>query len=183
MRQNLELAAQFMIIVMLSETIAPDYNLNESVISKLGIISSTALLFNISLFLVGILNIIGGFLYYQSHKDLKILIPFLLAGIGASGAGIFSLNTPKLHVFFAIFVFLFFNLQAIVTSFRLSHFMKYISLFMGILGFIYVVIMIIGDAGVTVVFDLIGHGGTERMIVYPPIFWLMVFGGFLMKKD
>ncbi|MEJ2249104.1 MAG: hypothetical protein P8Y70_09020 [Candidatus Lokiarchaeota archaeon] len=43
--------------------------------------------------------------------------------------------------------------------------------------------MIIGDAGVTNVFDLLGHGGIERMIVYPPIFWLMAFGGFLVKKD
>jgi hypothetical membrane protein len=174
------LAAQFLIVIMLAAAIAPGYNFNTSAISDLGVISSTALLFNTSLIIVGILNIIGGYCYYLSHKDMKIFVPFILAGIGALGAGIFPLNTSDLHTIFALLAFLFFNLQAILTSIRLKGIIKYISLIMGILGLIFVVIMFIGDMGFTIVFGIIGHGGSERMIVYPPILWLVVFGGYLI---
>lgn len=40
--------------------------------------------------------------------------------------------------------------------------------------------MVIGDAGNTAVFGPIGHGGAERMIVYPAMLWMMAFGGYLM---
>ena len=30
------------------------------------------------------------------------------------------------------------------------------------------------------VFGPIGHGGAERMIVYPSMLWMMAFGGYLM---
>jgi len=30
------------------------------------------------------------------------------------------------------------------------------------------------------VFGPIGHGGTERMIAYPAMLWLLAFGGYLM---
>jgi hypothetical protein len=28
-----------------------------------------------------------------------------------------------------------------------------------------------------------GHGGAERMIVYPVMLWLMAFGGYLMASE
>jgi hypothetical protein len=30
------------------------------------------------------------------------------------------------------------------------------------------------------VFGAIGHGGAERLIVYPVMLWMMAFGGYLM---
>lgn len=38
----------------------------------------------------------------------------------------------------------------------------------------------IGAGLFPLVFSAIGHGGSERMIVYPPMIWLMIFGGSLM---
>ena len=32
-------------------------------------------------------------------------------------------------------------------------------------------------------FGPIGHGGTERMIVYPAMLWMLAFGGHLMAQD
>ena len=40
--------------------------------------------------------------------------------------------------------------------------------------------MVIGDAGNAAAFGPIGHGGTERMIVYPVMLWMLAFGGYLM---
>lgn len=177
------LAAQFITVIMLSAAIAPDYNFHGSAISDLGVIPSTAVLFNISLIIVGVLNILGGYFYYHSHEDINLLILFVISGIGALGTGLFPLNISDLHTIFALIAFIFFNLQALSCSRRLSGPMKYISLFLGILGVIFVVIMVIGDFGFTAIFGAIGHGGSERMIVYPPILWLIVFGGFLMGKN
>jgi hypothetical protein len=42
--------------------------------------------------------------------------------------------------------------------------------------------MVIGDGGNTAAFGVIGHGGTERMIVYPVMLWLVAFGGYLIAK-
>ena len=50
----------------------------------------------------------------------------------------------------------------------------------GLIGLGFVVLMVIGDAGNPGVFGAIGHGGAERMIVYPVMIWLMAFGGYLM---
>lgn len=107
---------------------------------------------------------------------------YTLAGIGGIGAGIFPLHTTDLHSIFALLAFLFFNLQAIFTGKKLNGPMKIIAIIAGILGLIYVILMIFGDAGFTVVFGAIGHGGSERMIVYPGMLWLLGFGGYLTAK-
>jgi len=44
------------------------------------------------------------------------------------------------------------------------------------------VLMFLGDAGIADLFGPIGHGGTERMIVYPAMIWAMGFGGYLMAS-
>ncbi|MFC7028904.1 hypothetical protein ACFQJ5_16930 [Halomicroarcula sp. GCM10025324] len=43
--------------------------------------------------------------------------------------------------------------------------------------------MALGDAGNATAFGAIGHGGTERMIVYPVMLWLVAFGGYLLGKS
>ena len=58
--------------------------------------------------------------------------------------------------------------------------MRVLSFLAGVVGLVFVVIMVIGDGGNTAVFGPIGHGGAERMIVYPAMLWLMAFGGYLM---
>jgi hypothetical protein len=42
--------------------------------------------------------------------------------------------------------------------------------------------MLIGDGGNPAVFGAIGHGGSERMIAYPAMLWLLVFGGYLIAS-
>jgi hypothetical protein len=78
--------------------------------------------------------------------------------------------------------FLFFNIQAIASGTIVDGPMRAVSFLAGIVGFVFVVIMVIGDAGNTAVFGPIGHGGAERMIVYPAMLWMMAFGGYLMAE-
>lgn len=174
------LAGQFMTVIMLAASMAPGYDFNAAAISDLGVIPQTALLFNASLIAVGLLNLAGGYLFYRSHGRLLILTPFVLAGVGAVGAGVFPLNSSELHSLFALVAFLFFNLQAIASGTVLPGYLKLVSVLAGGIGLVFVIFMIAGDSGDGAVFGAIGHGGTERMIVYPVMLWMLALGGYLM---
>lgn len=175
------LAAQFMTVIMLAASIAPDYDFSAAAISDLGVVSSTALLFNASLIAVGLLNAAGGYLFYRSHRRPGVLGLFVVAGIGALGAGVFTLDRSGLHGLFALTAFLCFNLQAIAVGALLRAAMRAISIGAGLLGLAFVVLMVLGDSGNAAAFGPIGHGGTERMIVYPAMLWMLALGGWLMS--
>jgi hypothetical membrane protein len=174
------LAAQFMTVVMLAASIAPGYDFAGGAISDLGVVPETAILFNASLVVVGVLNVVGGYLFYRTHHRVWILAIFVLAGLGAAGAGLVPLNTSDLHGIFALVAFLFFNLEALACASVVHGPMRWVSALAGIVGLAFVVLMVIGDAGNAGVFGPIGHGGAERMIVYPPMLWMMAFGGYLL---
>lgn len=176
------LAAEFLTVIMLAASIAPAYDFSGGAISDLGVIEETALLFNGSLLLIGALNIIGGYLFYRSHAKAWVLWIFVLAGLGAIGAGLFPLNTSDLHSIFALLAFVFFNVEAIACALVVSGPMRVISLLAGLVGLGFVILMVIGDAGNPAVFGPIGHGGAERMIVYPVMLWMLTFGGSLLGE-
>ena len=177
------LAAQFMAVIMLAASMAPGYDFAGGAISDLGVIPDTALLFNVSLVTVGLLNLAGGYTLYRSHGEFWILAIFGLAGVGATGAGLVPLDTSDLHGIFALFAFLFFNIEAIACAAFVRGPMRAFSALAGIVGLAFVVMMVIGDSGNAAVFGPIGHGGAERMIVYPPMLWMLAFGGYLMAGD
>lgn len=175
------LAAQFMTVIMLAASMVPGYDFQGAAISDLGVIGETAHLFNISLVVVGVLNLAGGYLFYRSHETRWVLTMFVLAGVGAGGAGVFPLEASDLYGLFALVAFLFFNVEAIASGRVLRGPMMVISILAGLVGIVFVVLMAIGDAGNTAVFGPIGHGGTERMIVYPSMLWMLAFSGYLMR--
>ena len=174
------LAAQFMIAIMLGASVAPAYDYAGGAISDLGVVPETASLFNLSLFVVGLLAIAAGYLFYRSHGRRWLLVLYAVAGIGALGASVFHLGTSDLHGIFALVAFVFFNLLAIGTGAVVAGPMRWVSFLAGAVGLVFVVLMVIGDSGNTASFGVIGHGGTERMIVYPVMLWMIAFGGFLM---
>jgi hypothetical membrane protein len=174
------LAAQFMIVIMAGASMAPGYDLTGGAISDLGIIPSTAPLFNLSLILTGVLNIAGAIALNASQRRQAVLGFAICAGVGAIGAGIFNLHNPNLHGIFALIAFLFFNLQILPAALRLTGPIRVIGVVLALIGLSYLVVMAIGDAGNPAVFGSLGHGGSERMIAFPPMLWLMAYGGWLM---
>jgi hypothetical membrane protein len=174
------LAAQFMTVIMLAASIAPGYDVAGGAISDLGVIPETALFFNASLLAVGVLNVVAGYGLYRSHRRPWLLVTFLVAGAGAAGAGLVPLDRGGVHGLFALVAFVCFNLEAIACGRLAAGPMRMISIAAGVVGLIFVVLMAIGDAGNAAAFGPIGHGGTERMIVYPAMLWMLAFGGWLM---
>ena len=176
------LAALFLTVIMLGASMAPGYDLSGGAISDLGVIDETALLFNASLVAVGVLNVAAGLFLYRATGRRAILAVFSIAGLGAAGAGLVQLDVSGPHGIFALLAFLFFNVEAIVIGSVVNGPMRVISWVSGLVGIGFVVLMVIGDAGNSGVFGAIGHGGAERMIVYPVMLWLLAFGGYLMAK-
>jgi hypothetical membrane protein len=176
------LAAQFMTVIMLGASIAPGYDYGSAAISDLGVAPSTALLFNASLVVVAVLNVFGGFLLYRWHARPWLFALFLGAGVGALGAGLFPLDRGGLHGIFALVAFVFFNLEALGSATVVDGPMRPVSFLAAAVGLVYVALMVVGDGGNAAAFGPIGHGGTERMIVYPPMLWLLAFGGYLMAR-
>ena len=174
------LAAGFMTVIMAAASMAPGYDVQGGAISDLGVIGETATLFNVTLLAVGLLNISGGYLLYRAHRRAWLLGIYALAGLGAVGAGLVPLNASGFHGIFALVAFLFFNLEALGSAALVTGPMRWVSAIAGLVGLAFVVMMVIGDAGNPGVFGPIGHGGAERMIVYPAMLWLIAFGGYLM---
>ena len=175
------LAAGFMTVIMLGASIAPGYDMGAAAISDLGMIPETAILFNASLVLVGVLDVAGGVLFCGRRHPV-LLAAFAAAGIGAIGAGVFPLDSGGPHGLFALIAFLAFNLEAIGVATVLRGPMRVISVLAGTVGLVFVVLMAIGDGGNEAAFGVIGHGGTERMIVYPAMLWMLALGGYLMAR-
>jgi hypothetical membrane protein len=174
------LPAQFIIALVAGAAIAPGYSINLNAISDLGVIDTTAWLFNASLFMAGLLNIVGGYFLYRSYGKGWILPIFVLAGVGAIGAAVFTLDIPGIHGLFALTAFIFFNIQAIAGASLVRGPLKAIAIVAGVLGLIFLVTHAASDFGIMSLYGPIGHGGSERMIVYPALLWLTAFGGYLM---
>jgi len=117
----------------------------------------------------------AGFVLFRDHARRWILALFVLAGIGAMGVGIFTLNTPGIHGIFALTAFVFTPLEALACT-RLS--MPPIKQLISVLG-------IWALAGLVLhVLEIngpLGEGGMERFFVYPSLLFLLVFGGYLMN--
>lgn len=174
------LAGWFVTASMLSAALVPEYAIGPSSIGELGVASESALPFNLSLLAVGILTVVGGYLFYRSHGTPWLLGAFALAGLGAFGAGVFPLDAGALHAIFALLAFVSYNVAAVGTGVRIRGPMVVVSVVLGAVGLVFLVVTLVGDAGNPGVFGPIGRGGAQRMIVYPPMLWLLIFGGYLM---
>jgi hypothetical membrane protein len=174
--------AAFITVTMLAASIAPGYDFHGAAISDLGVIEETALIFNALLVAIGALNVAGGYLFYRSHGRRWLLGLYVAAGIGAAGAGLMPLSSGGIHSLFALLAFLFVNLEAVGTAAVVPGPMRLISVVAGAIGLVYLVVMVIGDAGDPAIFGAIGHGGSERMIAYPGMLWILALGGYLMAR-
>lgn len=170
----------FMTVTMLAASIAPGYDFNGAAISDLGTIPETALLFNGLLLGIGVLNVAAGYLLYRMGGGARLLGLFVVAGLGAVGAGLFPLDAGTPHALFALLAFVCMNLEALAAA-RLFHgAIRWLGAAAGALGLLYVVIMAMGDGGNPAIFGAIGHGGAERMIAYPVMLWMIAAGGYLL---
>lgn len=184
-------ATQFVIGLSISEALYPGYSVSASYISDLGI-GPSAIIFNSSAFLLGLLLLIGT--YFLRHiSDFKTVnIMLLLMALGAMGIGVFTKNYRTAHGAVATMAFFFAGLSAI-SSFTVLK--KPLSLISIVLGAMTLGALALFSSGMITSGSLtsdiaynsdfylsLGPGGMEHMIIYPVGIWLAGFSWHLVTQ-
>jgi hypothetical membrane protein len=164
-------AAQFILVMTVAQALYPGYNMATNYISDLGV-GSTALLFNTSVALFGMMTLLGA-AFDRRSLGTPLTLTLVLAGAGAVGSSLFPETTGAPHVIFGSLLFLY--VASAIISYRATCIpLSYFSVVLGVFA-------LVASALFTLHYDLgIGIGGMERMIQYPLILWALGFGGFMM---
>ena len=176
-------ASQFVLGLVVAEALYPSYSISANYISDLGV-GPSAMYFNSSVFLLGLLLIIGAY-FLQRAFDYKVLTVLLvLTAIGAMGVGVFTEDFRTIHLVVSLTAFLFGGLSAIFSAIcSYIHEFKLLkmpfSAMAVILGLMCLGAMALFGANMYLGLD---SGGMERMIVYPILMWGAGFGGYLIAS-
>lgn len=182
-------SAQLVLGLIVAEALYLGYSVSGNYISDLGVGPSSTI-FNSSIFLLGLLTIIGAYFLPRDINFRALTVLLALMAIGAMGAGVFPKNFAVVHGAVSSMAFMFGGLSAIV-SFRVTKMpLSAMSVILGLMSLGALALFAGGllandalasiEAQDSVFFLGIGPGGMERMIVYPALIWLAGFGGHLI---
>jgi len=160
--------------IIIAEALYPGYSTSENYISDLGV-GPSALIFNSSVFLLGVL-VIGGAYFIQRAFNFRLFsILAVITGIGAMGVGLFPEDAGVMHVISSLITFLFAGLSAIMSYKLQKRPLSYFSIILGAMSLLALVLF-----GSSIYLGL-GKGGMERMIAYPALLWAIGFGGHMIS--
>jgi hypothetical membrane protein len=184
--------AQFILCLIIAEALYPGYSVSDNYISDLGV-GPSSIIFNSSVFLLGVLLALGTYLQRQisNFKTLNILL--LLMAVGSMGVSIFTKDFRIAHGVVSSMAFFFAGLSAIASSKVLERPFSLISTLLGVmtlgaLGLFSSGLIASGSLTSDYAYDSIfflglGPGGMERMIIYPALTWLAGFSGYLLTRQ
>jgi hypothetical membrane protein len=179
---------QFLLAVNLAETQFPGYSTTINTLSDLGgtvpAVEPSAVIFNLSIILFGILLLAAVYLILKSGGCRLFSSCLAISAVCAVGVGLFPEYTGSTHVIFAILTF-FFGSLAVLFSYRLGLNipMVIVSLFLGLIALLILVIQfILGHGTTNFLVAYLGVGGTERLIAYPLLLYLTALGGYLTSR-
>ena len=165
-------AAQFLMALALAETLYPDYSLSANPLSDLGAgaLQPSSAIFNGSVIVFGLSVVLGAAFAVRGFGSRTLAAVLVLAGIGMVGVGIFTETMLGPHLVFSFLAF-FCSGVAAVLSFQVTDSpFRYFAAVLGGFALAALVLFITGvDFG-------LGHGGIQRLIVYPALAWYMGFG-------
>jgi hypothetical membrane protein len=183
---------QFILCFTIAEALYPGYSVSANYISDLGI-GPSSIIFNLSVFLLGLLLLVGAYFLRHSSIFKTVNTLLILMAIGAMGVGIFTKDFRTIHGAVSSMAFFFAGLSAIA-SFKVLK--KPFSLISIILGAMTLAALVLFSSGLITSGSLtsneaydssfyvgLGPGGMERMIVYPALMWLAGFGGHLLTQQ
>ena len=164
-----------------------DYSTFKNEISDLGstkppniiIHQPSATIFNITMFLTGILSLVASVLQQFYYKKLVFSILIILFSLGLIGVGIFPGNISPYHGMSSLLAFLTGGIAAVLSFKIVSVPFKYLGLLFGLIGIVTWCTVVFAP---NLIVPHIGLGGTERWIVYPIMLWLTGLGGYLMNS-
>ncbi|MDI6805936.1 MAG: DUF998 domain-containing protein [Candidatus Bathyarchaeia archaeon] len=166
-------AVQFVLGMIISEALYPDYSTANNYISDLGV-GPSALIFNSSICLLGVFIVAGAYFIQKAFKSKIFSILLALTGIGAMGVGIFTEDYPPLHGIFSLITFLFAGISIIFSSKFERPPLAYLSIILGATSLVSLALFGYG------VYLGLGKGGMERMIANPVLLGAIGLGGYFI---
>jgi hypothetical membrane protein len=196
---------QFVLGAHIAESTYPGYSVNQNYLSDLGatvrytesgvttiIQQPASLIFTVIVFTVGAFATISAYLISLNVKSKRLVIFMGLFGIAMIGIAVFSEVFTLIHGVFSLIAFFSFSLAAIFSFKFQKRPINYISVILGISALIAIFLLellsldqILPELGLSASgfpsFNTpIGIGGMERMIAYPMMLWLVMFGASLI---
>jgi hypothetical membrane protein len=172
---------QWFLGILAAESWYDGYSSRIDYVSELGI-GPTALIYNLSVFMLGAFMVLGAFVLYKSAA--KKLLPILLtiSGIGAMGVGVFPGYMQPMHSIATMLAIMFGAFAAMASYIYQTKPMSIISLVLGSMSLILSIVFIpyLGlPTGSTVTFMGMAKGSLERWAINPILAWIIGFGGYL----
>ena len=182
-------AAGFLVGLFVAEALYPGYHVGSNPVSDLGatcrdgggcvVLQPAATVFGGLMIGMGFL-IVFGTLIARRELGSRALPPLLLIlGSAAVGVGFFN-ETWGVHGLLALAAFTAGPIAALVAYRSLPTPLRHLSLGLGALSLVGLAWQLLGTYGGGALFGALGDGGVERLIVYPEILWLLLFGVALM---
>ncbi|MEM4281750.1 MAG: DUF998 domain-containing protein [Candidatus Caldarchaeum sp.] len=166
---------QFLMALRVAESVYPGYSVSGNYISDLGV-GAAAPIFNSSIVFLGLCVVLSSYLGAEVFKSRLFRIFVALAGVGAAGVGIFPENVPVLHTVMSLITFLFAGVAAL---YGLRVFDRLVGLLSAVAGLVSLAALALFISGN---YMGLGHGGMERLIVYPVLSWGLMLSGYLLSK-
>jgi hypothetical membrane protein len=130
-------------------------------------------IFNYTLMVSGLMIAIATFFVQKVFRKLIITIPLGLYGLAILGVGVFPADKAPWHGIFALVVFVAGSLSSIASGRIISAPLRYVFICMGVVTLVFL-------GAYKYFIPYLGVGGTERWVLYPTLFWLTAFGGYLL---
>ncbi len=179
---------QFALCLVIAETTYDGYSVSGNYVSDLGV-GPSAIVFNASAFTLGVLIAFGAYFLGSDPKLKTMRILLFLMAIGAMGVGFVTKAFTLGHGAVSSAAFFFGGLSAIASSRVLKKPLSLVGVILGAvsigaLALFSVGMVASGSISSTIAYDSefylgLGPGGMERMIIYPLLMWLALFGGQL----
>lgn len=170
-------ASQFVLGMVVAEARFTNYSysISANYISDLGV-GPSAMIFNSSVFLMGLLILIGAYFVQRAFNFKLLTVLLILTAIGTIGVGVFTENSGNAHGVVSLIAFLFGGLSSIASYKLVKRPFSVIAVILGLMA-----LGALGLYGAQIYLGL-GVGGMERMIVYPILMWGAGFGGYLLAN-
>ena len=169
---------QFFLLESISTFLYPGYSIANNFVSDLGTGANTAIIFNSSIVVLGITEIVGGYML-RSYSRF-IFVTFTIAGIGAAGVGVVNQDLVySIHMIFALLAFLFASVSSYVSLYKERN---ATGVLWAVLGSISLAALFLSYPYFDSFYFGIGSGGMERMTMIPNILWAIGFTASLYNK-
>ena len=176
---------QWFLGMLAAESWYDGYSSRIDYVSDLGT-GPTALIYNLSVFVLGALMVVGAFFLYKSSERRLLPILITISGIGAMGVGVFPGNMQPMHSIGTLLAIMFGAFSAMASCQHQTKPMSIISVVLGTMSLVLSIVFIpyLGlPTGSTVTYLGMAKGSLERWAINPILAWIIGFGGYLMGKD